>query len=289
MEDKNNKVTNTNNESRKERVNRIVRRRWWVILIVIFFVIAILVGLGVGLYFAFRPDSYDLRSNELVLIDGNSKKDVKKVKDDIKDGGNSVGVFYYAEDDPVVNWLMWDDTEGQDGENISDEAPMFKYLENLTKPGNNPSNMVWYAVNITSSDAKTNAPEYLFLDEETAELDQYFEYLDHEDEKVKTYTWDYQPDSGYVGEYLPSYTNNSNPSGISLEGNGDIDDPILLDVENAAAYSVNPGQMMFFSQAQGNVSMITSWSSVDTTDDTNKSKYDDNAYAWINELTENTY
>ncbi len=285
MKNNDNKITNTNNESKKEKATRIVKRRWWVIALIITVVLSMLIGIGVGLYFVFKPKSWDVNTNNLILLDGDNEKDMKRIRDDIHNGGNSVGIFYYQEDESVANWLLWDDTKGKGGDDAS-KGPLVTYLDQQEQIA---TNITWYGVKIDGP-TSTKAPANLFLDKDKDALYEDFWNLDAPHiEQTKSYSWDFKPDDVPHGGYNPSNDKVDHTS-FSLDvDDSDKKNPKLN--QDNSEYSVNSGTTMFFTAAKDSYSMlqtvISSWTAPDTsTDNTNKGRIDSQALLWLNNLTD---
>lgn len=171
----NNVKDTTKRKNNEENNGRLVKRNWWKIAIIVFVVLVILVGLSIGLYYAFKPQ-YSLNGN------WNYDK-VSNISDDIKDKeGNNVALFFYKEDDETTNWLTWEDPEGSKGENASDGV--------LTEVVNETDNTTYYAVNLDDYDSSNDIFLELFMDESSDDEEKY-EFYDIYDDQFNGLGSDY--------------------------------------------------------------------------------------------------
>lgn len=134
---------------------RIIKRNWWKIIIIVFVVLIVTIGLSVGLYFAFRP-KFSLNGNY------ETAKPIK-ISKDIRDGEGeeNIGVYFYSKNNESINWLEWDDVEGQKGKHAN-KGPLAEVVNN--------SKNTYYAIEIEDDSDKMNDILLdLFMDPESAE------------------------------------------------------------------------------------------------------------------------
>lgn len=116
---------------------RIIKRKWWKVSIIVSVIFAILIGLGVGLYFALKPKKYNLNTEKI------NYKSTKNIRADIENGGGlgeGVAIYFYDKDDPITNYLMWDDKEGMKGEEKG-KGILSEYIDSVSR-------YTWYAIEL---------------------------------------------------------------------------------------------------------------------------------------------
>ena len=148
------KSTEINNKS--EKSEKIVKRSWKKITIIVSLIVILLIGIGVGFYFIFRPDKFTLNSK--ILNDG--KISIKDAKQKIlhNEDDKDIGLFFYKKNGSETNYMTYGDTAGPKGDYSDVDGgvgPFSYWIEN-----NGTEDITWYSIDMDSTD---NLEEDLFL------------------------------------------------------------------------------------------------------------------------------
>ncbi|NQX83182.1 MAG: hypothetical protein HRS50_00505 [Mycoplasmataceae bacterium] len=159
MKNKNKQITKVDEANKNKRI---IKRSWWKIVIIISIIVVLITGLGVGLWFLLKPKpiSYSDVAHKM-----NFNTSIEKVRDDILDKGEDIGIFFYEENEDVANFLMLNTTDSE-GDSVG-IGVLAEYINTTS------SERVWYGIKIPSKnelleilltyEIKDN--EYVFYDQ----------------------------------------------------------------------------------------------------------------------------
>ncbi len=274
-------MTNNQKETTVQNRNgdeRIVKRNWWKIIIIVFVVLVVAIGLSVGLYYAFRP--------KFSLNGDYETAKPKIISEDIRDGGNegNIGVYFYSKDDESINWLEWDDVEGEKGE-YANEGPLAQVVID--------SDNTYYAIEIEEdSDDMNDILLDLFMNEDSAEdyrvLYDEFETISDsslgEEFNTPTYypTWAWADGYPEAGEDVETTSKEFEIKTTKKEEKKKTTyEYDFVDSSTQERVTINPGTILWFDGNSGRLQNVVTGFTAPSHDDSTYSNARNNLVGWF--------
>lgn len=155
-------MENTKSVKSIKKDDQIVKLNKKKIIIISLIVIIFIVGLSVGLYFAFRPEKTPLVRNDhthWVDVD-KAKKSIKDTKSDNEDDPNIVGLYFGIENSDLSDLALYGDTALNNDEKEDLSGPFSEYLKWNDE-------MEWYCINAENeTENEKNMKEFFHGGEE---------------------------------------------------------------------------------------------------------------------------